>query len=301
MPIISSKWQGWCRELSTMGSYEWSLKILESFKAKGTTEATDRLRSPSALDVEDEEDLALLLDPNYHDLEHGYMRNEEDGKWYISCRTDLGKECTGEMFDFWLSQCDNTERYKWWHPVDHKRGTWSEDYFKTPREFRQGAHYVGHRHKVLEDIAGVGQSLQIEFMSPSSFGFGDDFQSKFNKANVTACACGRVYAYDFPFGYLRAGYLLHMVCRQEDGSNILRSRFWLGWVDAGTGLGSSVINTIGNTKWFRTLKLPEKMAKGLHVHCGEEMFVLSQFLPQFYTEEKERLAALREESSNNQV
>ena len=280
-----------------MASHERSLKILNEFKAKEAEEVTEHHRS---LDVNKEEDLARLLDSNYKDLEHGYMRNE-DGTWYISCWTDLGKECTGEMFDFWLCHCDDTERYKWWHPIDHKRGTWSEGYFKTPRELRKRAHYVGHRHEVMEDIAGIVQSLKIEFMSPSEFGFGDHFKSKFDQSNVTACACGRVYAYDFPFGYLRAGYLLHMVCRQKDGSNILRSRFWLGWVDAGSGLGSSIINTIGNTKWFRSLKLPKKTAKGLHKHCGEEMFVLKEFLPQFYSKEQERFKVLVSSGANKKV
>jgi hypothetical protein len=217
------------------------------------------------------DDVAKLLDPYYKDLEHGYISNP-DGTWYVACSTPLG-ECTGEHFDFWFCHCHDTERYQWWHPVDHKTGTWDDDYFKIPPESRERGHYINHTHKVCEDIGGEAQHLHIQFVSPASFGFGDDCEALFEAANVTACVCGIVHVYDFPFGYLAVGSLLHMVATLADGSSELRSRFWIGTVDAGSGLGPSIINTVGNTRWFRTIKVPEKKARDLFVHCSEEMWV----------------------------
>ena len=241
------------------------------------------------------EEVDKMLDLQYAGLEHGYINNE-DGTWFVACRTVFPKACTGEMFDFWLSHCDDTERYQWWHPIDHKKGTWDDEYFQTSPELRPRDHYLGHRHKVVEDVGQVEQHLQIEWMSPMEFGFSSDYITKFEKAHVTACACANVYAYDFPFGYLQAGALVHMVCLQEDGTSILRSRFWLGHVDAGSCCAAPLINRVGKTKWFRSLKVPEKVVKGLFVHCAEEMFILGRILPDFCAKEKEKHRHLREES-----
>ena len=60
------------------------------------------------------DEVAKMLDDEYMDVEHGYVRNT-DMTWYVACRTPLGKECTGDMIDFWFSHVDDTERYKWWH------------------------------------------------------------------------------------------------------------------------------------------------------------------------------------------
>ena len=141
-------------------------------------------------------------------------------------------------------------------------------------------------------------------MQPSDFGFGktkEECDARFKKSNVTACACGVVYVYDFPFGYLRAGYLVHMVKQDpSSGENTLRSRFWLGLVDG----GNPIINTVGNTTWFRRLKLPEPKASGLLRHCAEEMHVLSSFLPSFYKRHGDKLrrqkAAAEEEEEEEE-
>ncbi len=239
-------------------------------------------------------EVAKMLDEEYVDVEHGYVRNE-DMTWYVACSTPLGKECTGEMIDFWFSHVDDSERYKWWHPVDHEKGTWSRGYFDVPAWKRGPQHYVGHRHIVTERVGGDLQHIQIEWVTPWRFGFGVDREecmNKFEKSNVTACACGVVHAYDFPFGYLRAGYLVHMVRYDPlTGESELRSRFWLGLVDG----SNPVIKAVGNTAWFRRMKLPEWKVRGLLRHCAEEMFVLSRFLPGFYESYRARLRKLRAE------
>ncbi len=265
------------------GQLERSMEIFQKFQWKEPEGMP--LEASRALPLEE---VVKLLDHDFHDVEHGYVMND-DMTWYVACRTALGKQCTGEMIDFWFSHVDDTERYKWWHPADHQKGTWTKEYFDTPGWKRSSQHYIGHRHIVTELIGGDTQHVQIEWIQPSDFGFGnskEECDARFKESHVTACACGVVYVNDFPFGYLRAGYLVHMVKYDPStGENTLRSRFWLGLVDG----GNPVINTVGNTKWFRRLKLPKSKASGLLRHCAEEMHVLSNFLPSFYKRHGDKL------------
>jgi hypothetical protein len=59
---------------------------------------------------------------------------------------------TPEMLDWWWGHIDTTERYKLWHPKDHKS-------FK--RE-------VGAIHLATEDIGGTPTTLRIRQEDPSS-------------------------------------------------------------------------------------------------------------------------------------
>ena len=60
---------------------------------------------------------ASLLDPSPLKLETGYERLP-DGVLHVACRTDL-HGCTGEMFEWWFRFRPDTQKYIWWHPVDH--------------------------------------------------------------------------------------------------------------------------------------------------------------------------------------
>ena len=53
----------------------------------------------------------MMLEEGLQPLEQGFHR-KSDGCWYIACLTDLGTECTGEMFDWWLRNCTDAERFK---------------------------------------------------------------------------------------------------------------------------------------------------------------------------------------------
>lgn len=99
------------------------------------------------------------------------------------------------------------EKYRWWHPRDHFKGTWDPTFYAAMPHERKRGHYVGHTHIVEEAIGGRKQHLMIEFQRVSKY-----FDvSSFRDNNITACMVARIYV-DEPFiGPLAVGYLIHMV------------------------------------------------------------------------------------------
>ncbi|MFW9879694.1 MAG: DAPG hydrolase family protein [Candidatus Thorarchaeota archaeon] len=59
---------------------------------------------------------------------------------------------TPEMIDWWWDNIDTTERYKLWHPKDHKSFVWEI----PPKEG-----HIGSIHRVDEDIGGITTTLRI--------------------------------------------------------------------------------------------------------------------------------------------
>eukprot|EP01035_Chromulina_nebulosa_P020641 gene20641-26762_t len=233
------------------------------------------------LDAVDFDQIYKLIQAGNLPLETGFVRTANGGL-YIASLTDLGDEVTGEMFEWWFNQVDNTEKYKWWHPYDHVHGTWDQTYFSVQTELRPKGHYIGHTHIVTEKIGKKVQRLQIYFMKPDRF----VDVSKFEENGVTACLIGRISVHDPPFGFVAVGYLMHLVRKTADGRNELRSRFWLGDIhkdeEGFKFITSRVINTLGNTSFFRNIRLPDNLARGLLLHCSQEMNCLKEFLPHYY-------------------
>lgn len=231
-----------------------------------------------------------MTEPGYSNFEDGYTRLD-DGTLYVACRTDLG-EVTGDMFDWWFANVDDTTRYRWWHPVDHIVGNWDPTFYAVQSKDRKKGHYVGHVHIVEEKVNKVKQRLHIKFMDPSRFFDVNNFPQQ----GITACLVARIHAYDFPFGYVAAGYLVHMVRKIPNSNNSeLRSRFWLGENifkdhEGYQYISSSIINFMGKQSWFKKVKLSESMAAGLYIHCHEEMTCLREFLPSFYEYETAKYA-----------
>lgn len=62
-------------------------------------------------------EVAALLQPEPLPLETGYERLP-DGVLHVAVRTDM-HNCTGEMFEWWFRWRCDTQKYTWWHPVDH--------------------------------------------------------------------------------------------------------------------------------------------------------------------------------------
>lgn len=252
-----------------------STHVLDNFKMDDPTQG--RFNPADAVELED---AFVLANPGYLNLEHGYVRLK-NGSWYIAVLTDLGYEVNGEMFDWWFRHCDNTEKYKWWHPQDHITGNWDPQYYAVMPHERKEGHYIDHIHIVEEKINGVSQSLQIEFVRPSRY-----FDvSKFEENGITACLTARIYVRDPTLGLVAAGHLMHMV-RESDGRSELRSRFWLGDITYPETVENIVfartINYITSFKFFRLMKMPVATARGLWVHCSQEMHCLKEFLPHYY-------------------
>jgi hypothetical protein len=68
-----------------------------------------------------------------------------DGVLHVAVRTDVHR-CTGEMFEWWFRFRPDTQKYIWWHPVDHVLSDWLECRDDT---------LVGSIHQVEEYFTGL--------------------------------------------------------------------------------------------------------------------------------------------------
>jgi len=76
------------------------------------------------------------------ELENGYAQHG-DGTWFSACSTDIG-ECTGDMYKWWINNCDTSEKFKYTHPYHHISCNW-DSAFHHEQSFNRGlTHYVGH-------------------------------------------------------------------------------------------------------------------------------------------------------------
>lgn len=254
-----------------------SRHFLESFRVN--YDGCDRFSSRDALAFED---VAQLAEPGYLPLENGYVR-ARDGSLYVAVLTDLGKDVTGSMFDWWFTQVDNSEKYRWWHPLDHFTGTWDPSYYGAMPFERPAGHYIDHVHIVDEAIGGARQSLQIEFLRPSKY-----FDtSRFAEQGITACLVGRLHVHDAMLGMLAAGYLVHMVRQLPDGRSELRSRFWVGSdvlydETPESFFTAHFVNFISKFYLFKLVKIPFQYGRDIYKHCSEEMNCLKEFLPHYF-------------------
>eukprot|EP01038_Epipyxis_sp_PR26KG_P006220 gene6220-8572_t len=228
------------------------------------------------------DDIHQMAEPGYMILENGYCR-AADGTWYIACLIDLGPDITGEMFDWWFCQCDNTEKYKWSHPYQHFSNTWNPQYYSSMPYERQAGHYVDHIQIIehtLENDEIV--KLQLEFTRPSKY-----FDtSRFTESNISSVIVARIFLNDPMVGLIAIGHLVYMVRERNDGGQELRCRFWLGDFSlpetSENILVSRMINYVTSLPIYKKIKVPEKIAKTIFIHCVEEMNCLKTFLPHFY-------------------
>jgi len=179
-------------ELKEDDYYARSTHLLDNFlvddKGQGNFDASDALPM---------EEAHKMVNPGYLNLEHGYVR-VKDGTWYVACLTDLGYEVNGDMIDWWFCHCDSDEKYRWWHPQDHKRGTWDPQFYAVMPQERTAQHYIDHIQIVEEVINGESQHLQIEYERPSKL---FDVTS-FAENGITACILGRIYLRDKKYAYI---------------------------------------------------------------------------------------------------
>ena len=56
---------------------------------------------------------------------------------------------------------------------------------------------------------------------------------------------------------------------------------------------SAVVNYVSGTKWFKQLRLPRSTARGLWIHCAQEMQCLREFLPHYYSLSVDQSDALK--------
>jgi hypothetical protein len=213
-------------------------------------------------------DAAALLDSRPMSLETGYERFS-DGVLHVACRTDL-HNCTGEMFEWWFRFRPDTQKYIWWHPVDHVFSDWLE--------CRDGTH-VGSIHIVEEYFTGLpAQKLSIQFRDAREFFVSKSYQTARTSGSVSAAVCARIGLSHEPIrdqgGAVQGGRLLH-VGRDTPWGLALRSHFFLG----------QDLPAMGKTPAEIAEIFTDDFGRALLQHCYNEFTFLSRFLPSLYIAE----------------
>jgi DAPG hydrolase PhiG domain len=201
-------------------------------------------------------------------LELGYERLP-DGVLHVACRTDL-HGCTGEMFEWWFRFRPDTQKYIWWHPVDHVFSDWIEG--------RPGTH-VGSIHVVEEFFTGLpSEKLSIQFRDANEFFDPAAYRKARETKAISAAVCARISATHSPprreDGAVLGGRLLH-VGRDTPWGCALRSHFYLGQDLPALGKSPAEIAAI----------FTDEFGRALLQHCYNEFVFLSRFLPSLYIAE----------------
>ena len=220
------------------------------------------------------DEVALLLDAAPLKLETGYERLA-DGVLHVACRTDL-HGCTGEMLAWWFRSRPDTQRYVWWHPVDHLSSAWAEA--------REGTH-VGSIHLVEERLGALpAQKLSIQFRDATEFFDPAAYAEARRSGLVSAAVCGRLGLSHTPArsvdGEVLGGRVLH-IARDTSWGCALRSHFFL----------SQDLALAGSTPSDVEATCPDLLGPALLQHCYNEFSFLSRFLPSLYVaENRDRIA-----------
>jgi DAPG hydrolase-like protein len=217
------------------------------------------------------DDVDRLLDPVPMNLETGWERLP-DGVLHVACRTDL-HGCSGEMFEWWFRFRPDTQKYIWWHPVDHVFSDWLEGVADT---------HVGSIHKAQEYFSGLpAEKLLIQFRDATEFFDAAAYHRARADKCISAAVCGRVgMGWDAPRltdGSVLGGRLLH-IARDTPWGCALRSHFYIGQDLPATGKSPQEIAGMA----------PDAFAPALLQHCYNEFTFLSRFLPSLFIAENRK-------------
>jgi DAPG hydrolase PhiG domain len=211
-----------------------------------------------------------LLDHGYLDMETGYSRLD-NGMLYIAALTDM-PGVTGAMIDWWFSWHDTDKAYTLWHPRDHISAVWQNPPDRTKPWATQ---YIGNTSQIIEYIGSNLEHLNVSFKTPDTY-----FDtSRFEAASIATAVCAR--------GGQRlenvwTAHLIHLMRKTATGTE-MRSRFWLGDVDASPkGPIGKLLTPIMNTPFMRRRNIPDALGRDLLLHCAEEMRHLAKILPELY-------------------
>ncbi len=211
-----------------------------------------------------------LLNPGYLPMETGWARLD-NGLMYVAAHTPM-PGVTGDMIDWWFSWHDTGNAYHLWHPRDHISAIWQHPVDRTLPIRQQ---YIGNTSQIIEYIGSKEEWLNVWFQKPETY-----FDvSRFASSGIATAVCAR--------GGLRreniwSAHLIHLMRNTPDGVE-MRSRFWLGDVDASPkGWLGKLLTPFLNRPATRRRNVPDHAGRDLMLHCAEEMHHLGQLLPELY-------------------
>jgi hypothetical protein len=213
--------------------------------------------------------IAALLDPTPLRLETGYERLP-DGVLHVAARTDM-HGCTGEMFEWWFRWRCDTQKYIWWHPVDHVSSRWGGT-------LRDDTH-VGSEHLVTEYFTGLpAADLIIQFRDPTEFFDATEYTKARESGALSAAVVARIGMDAEPArladGSVLGGRLVH-IGRNTRWGLVLRSHFFIGQDLPATGTTPDQLAGLA----------PDEFAPALLQHAYNEFTFLSRFLPSLFIAE----------------
>lgn len=210
-----------------------------------------------------------LLDPTPLSLEMGYERLA-DGSLHIAARTDM-HGCTGQMLEWWFRWRCDTQKYIWWHPIDHVSSTWKGTLSTTT--------HIGSEHVVVEKLTDISAAdLLVQFRDPTEFFEADAYETARQNDDVSCAITARVGNGHHPprddAERVLGGRLLH-VGRNTPWGLALRSHFYLGTDLPATGMSATEVEAA----------VPTELGQGLLQHAYTEFTFLSRLLPALYIAE----------------
>ncbi len=218
-----------------------------------------------------------LLDPGPMALEMGYERFA-NGVAHVAVRTDM-HGCTGEMIEWWFRFRPDTEKYIWFHPIDHVSSDWIGGSDET---------HVGSTHLVEEFCTGLpAAKISIQFRDSKEFFPAEAYGQARGAGAVTAAVCARVgfsHAPERDEGGAVLGSRLMHIGRDTPWGCALRQHFYLGQDLPDMGMSPADV-----VKAF-----PDVFAEKLMMHAYDEFTFLSRFLPSLFLAENRATRPVRQ-------
>jgi hypothetical protein len=213
---------------------------------------------------------AITVDKTNRLLDAGYARLD-NGMMYVAALTDM-PGVTGEMIDWWFAWHDTDEAYTLWHPRDHIEAVWARP---VNRALPYREQYIGNTSEIIEYIGSKLEHLNVCFQPPERY-----FDiSRFAKSGIATAVCARGGQ---RLENIWTAHLIHLIRKTLTGVE-MRSRFWLGDVDASPkGLIGKLLTPLMNTVTMRKRNIPDHLGRDLMLHCAEEMHHLAIILPELY-------------------
>lgn len=284
-PFLLSELRGFIEESDYPAR---STQALKSFEPTNETDDPDRAIGPTS--TFGFEEAYLLEEPGYLDIENGFVRRP-DGSFFIACLTNLGEEINGEMFDWWLRNCDENEKFVWSHPNENKFCTWDPNFYAAMPYERPPYYYVEHTQYIEKVIGGdlnLKLSLQVEYMRAAKY-----FDTnKFPEKGITCCTVGEIYSNDPVLGVVGYGHIVNMVRKTGDRTSELRTRIWLGNIRYPERLEKFLyarwVNYTVSFPLYKMMKITNAHGKALFHHFSQQYECLKHFLPHYYSKTTEK-------------